>query len=148
MILLKWKWICHSQIDSLIYSYCSKFWKNLIFKRDRSYPKINVMQTRAGQHPTNKTSQRQRWPLTLSWRRSLSYTNQSSHLLCKSVDRFPCDRDSNERVKCCFLKTCSQNLYRIHKKKHPCRGPPLSKSCRLEPCKSSKRCMKYWISMK
>ena len=97
MILLKWKWICHSQIDSLIYSYCSKFWKNLIFKRDRSYPKINVMQTRAGQHPTNKTSQRQRWPLTLSWRRSLSYTNQSSHLLCKSVDRFPCDRDSNEK---------------------------------------------------
>ena len=37
------------------------------------------------------------WPLTLSWRRSLSYRN---HLLCKSMDWFLHDRDlRHERVK-------------------------------------------------
>ena len=38
--------------------------------------------------------------LTLSWRRSLSYRDQSIDLLCKSMDWFLCDRDLHrERVK-------------------------------------------------
>ena len=38
--------------------------------------------------------------LTLSWRRSPSYRNQSIDLLCKSIDWFLCDRDLlHERVK-------------------------------------------------
>ena len=42
---------------------------------------------------------RQSGPLTLSWRRSLSYRNQSIDLLCKSVDWFLYDNDlHHERV--------------------------------------------------
>ena len=38
-------------------------------------------------------------PLTLLWRRPLSYRNQSIDLLCKSMDWFLCDRDlHHERV--------------------------------------------------
>ena len=39
--------------------------------------------------------------LTLSWRGSLSYSNQSIDLLCKSMDRFLYDRDlRHESIKC------------------------------------------------
>ena len=41
-----------------------------------------------------------RFPLTLSWRRLLSYRNQPTDLLCKSIDWFLYDRDlRQERVK-------------------------------------------------
>ena len=72
-------------------------------------------------------------PLALSWRRSLSYRNESIHLLCKSMDWFLYDRDlrhervkgtiwtfSNivhERVKSNFFADFLQNSYlKIHKK--------------------------------
>ena len=43
---------------------------------------------------------------TLSWRRSLSYRNQSIGLLCKSMDWFMYDLDlRHERVKPCTIKT-------------------------------------------
>ena len=43
--------------------------------------------------------------LTLSWRRSLSYRNQSIRLQCKSMDWFLYDRVvRHERVKCLFRK--------------------------------------------
>ena len=46
--------------------------------------------------------------LTLSWRRSLSYRNQSIHLLCKSMDWFLYDRDlCHEIVKAWRLKEWS-----------------------------------------
>ena len=39
--------------------------------------------------------------LTLSWRRPLSYRNQATDLLCKSIDLFLYDNDlRHERVKC------------------------------------------------
>ena len=46
------------------------------------------------------TRYKNEWFLTLSWRRSLSYRNQSTDLLCKSMDWFLYDNDlRHERVK-------------------------------------------------
>ena len=47
--------------------------------------------------------------LTLSWRRSLSYRNQSIDLLCKSIEWFLYDRDlRHERVKQPFSSKISK----------------------------------------
>ena len=50
---------------------------------------------------------RNKKPLTLSWRRSFSYRNQSIGLQSKSMDRFLYDKDDkdhpDERVKECLL---------------------------------------------
>ena len=46
-----------------------------------------------------------KYVLTLSWRRPLSYRNQSTDLLRKSMDWFLCDNGlRHERVKCLFFK--------------------------------------------
>ena len=50
--------------------------------------------------------------LALSWRRSLSYRNQSIDLLCKSIDWFLYHRDlRHERVKILFCSRLSWNYH-------------------------------------
>ena len=51
--------------------------------------------------------------LTLSWRRSLSYRNQSIHLLCKSMNWFLYDRGlHHERVKVFLESFLPENKYK------------------------------------
>ena len=54
--------------------------------------------------------------LTLSWRRSLSYRNQSTDLLCKSMDWFLYDRDPrHERVNIFLLLFKNITAYNFRK---------------------------------
>ena len=62
--------------------------------------------------------------LTLSWRRPISYRNQSIDLLCKSMDWFPYDNGPrHERVNALFFYYSACSLKWIHKK---CNGKILS----------------------
>ena len=49
--------------------------------------------------------------LTLSWRRSLSYRNQSADLFCKSMDWFLYDRDLTSVMKAVILKLFKNSMF-------------------------------------
>ena len=70
-------------------------WMNSVYKHRHLIEKICFTFTLSNNHTVNIKA-----PLTLSWRKSISYRNQSIDLLCKSMDWILYDNSlRHERVK-------------------------------------------------